>query len=422
MITELQMIKLFVSIVRVALLLAIVVFAGSSALAGEKVLYQFPGGNRGNYPQFGVVFDSKGNAYGTTYYGGRYGWGIIFELEKSNHGWTEQVLYNFLGSSDGFNPAGNLLIDAAGNLYGTTQSGGTHTGCLQGEEYCGGTVFELTQSNGSWKHIVLYNFCSDSGCSDGAVPNGLVFDKAGNLYGTTGAGGQQCEGGCGTVYELTPSNGSWTEKVLYAFDDTGNGFFPAAGITIDQSGNLYGTTYAGGGYNYGLVFMLKPTKRGWQEVMLYAFDGSTNNKDANGYLTLDAAGNIFGTTSDGYNGCTYECGMVFRLSRSRGQWVESAVYTFDGTHGASPNPGLILDSAGNFYGSTILGGKNNFGEVFELKPGKTWTIKLLHSFAGVSGDENPNPGLIFGPDGGLYGTTPQANNNQYDGEVFEVLP
>jgi uncharacterized repeat protein (TIGR03803 family) len=157
--------------------------------------------------------------------------------------------------------------------------------------------------------------------------------------------------------------------------------------------------------------------------MLYAFDGSTNYRNPNGYLTLDSNGNIFGTTSDGSSGCTYECGMVFRLSRSKnGQWVASAVYTFDGTHGASPNAGIILDSAGNFYGSTMVGGDNNFGEVFELKPGKTWTIQLLYSFTGESTDEFPNPGLIFGPGGSLYGTTPGSYNSQYYGEVFEVVP
>jgi uncharacterized repeat protein (TIGR03803 family) len=328
-----------------------------------------------------------------------------------------------LGTSDGFNPVGNLVIDAAGNLYGTTLYGGTGTGCLNENYYCSGTVFELAHSNGGWKHVVLYSFCSRNACTDGAGPEGLTFDKSGNLYGTTVTGGQECQSGCGTVYKLSPSNGSWTEKVLYAFSQNGDGNYPNQGITIGKSGDLYGTTCCGGGYGYGIVFVLRPAKRRWKEVMLYAFDGSTNYRNPNGYLTLDSNGNIFGTTSDGSSGCTYECGMVFRLSRSKnGQWVASAVYTFDGTHGASPNAGIILDSAGNFYGSTMVGGDNNFGEVFELKPGKTWTIQLLYSFTGESTDEFPNPGLIFGPGGSLYGTTPGSYNSQYYGEVFEVVP
>jgi uncharacterized repeat protein (TIGR03803 family) len=401
-------------------LLLLLVFAGTSALAQEKVLYQFPGGNKGDDPQYGLVFDSKGNGYGTTYYGGTYGWGTIFELERSNRGWKEQVLYNFLGSDDGFDPSGNLLIDASGNLYGTTSGGGTGTGCLQGSEACGGTVFELEQSNGIWKHIVLYSFCSRSGCSDGAVPSGLTLDRAGNLYGITYGGGQGCEYGCGTVYMLASLNGAWKESVLHSFDDNGDGYYPSSGIAIDDAGKLYGTTSSGGGYGYGVVYELKHAKHGWQEVMIYAFDGSTNNKDPNGNLTLDPSGDIFGTTTGGYSGCTYQCGMVYRLSRSNGQWGESVIYTFDGTHGASPNPGLARDSAGNFYGSTILGGSNDFGEIFELKPGKTWTIELLYSFP--TGTVSPNPGLIFGPDSDLYGTTaPGGYDDQYYGQVFEIL-
>jgi uncharacterized repeat protein (TIGR03803 family) len=395
------------------LLLMILFFISPSALAREKVLYQFPGGNRGSDPQSGVVFDSNGDAYGTTYSGGTYGWGTIFKLEQSNGGWIQHVLYSFLGTSDGFNPTANLVIDAAGNLYGTTLSGGSGNG---------GTAFELARLKSGWKHIVLYNFCSRGGCTDGAGPEGLTFDKDGNLYGGTVAGGQECPSGCGTVYELSPSHGSWKEKVLYAFNENTDGNYPNPGITMGKSGNLYGTTCCAGGYGYGTVFVLKQTKRGWKEVLLYAFDGSTNYRDANGYLTLDSAGNIFGTTTGGISGCSYQCGMVYRLSRSKnGQWVESTVYTFDGTHGASPSPGLILNSSGSFYGSTLLGGYYNFGEVFELKPGKTWTINLLYSFTGQGADANPN-GVIIGPGGGLYGTTPGSYNSQYYGEVFEVFP
>lgn len=412
--------RLLLSTFITGLLLTMLV-ANSSALTREKILYQFAGGNGGDNPEYGLVFDSQGNAYGTTYYGGTYGWGTIFRLEKSKHGWIQHLLYSFQGNSDGSYPLGNLLIDAAGNLYGTTRSGGT--GTCQGYSYCGGTVFELTRSNGNWKHAILYNFCSLGGCSDGEAPSGLTFDNAGNIYGTTAGGGEGCEEGCGTVYKLSLSNGSWKETVLHAFDDDGDGYYPASGVTIDKSGNLYGTTSSGAGYGYGMVYVLNHAKHGWKETMLYAFDGSTNNKDPNGNLTLDSAGNIFGVTTGGSEGCEYQCGMIYRLSRSRGQWVETSVFTFDGSNGASPNGGLILNNAGKFYGSTIVGGAYDFGELFELQPGKTWTIKLLYSFTGDGDDASPNPGVTVGPDGGLYGTTPSGSyNSQFFGEIFDVLP
>jgi len=410
--------KLFVSAGRILLLLIMLVLAGSSALARESILYQFPGGSGGDDPVSGIVFDNQGNAYGTTYYGGTYGWGAIFRLEPSHGGWTQQILYSFLGTNDGFNPVGNLLIDATGNLYGTTESGGNGAQCTPGY-YCG-TVFELARSNGGWKHLVLYNFCSLSGCSDGSAPNGLVFDKAGNLYGTA-AGGGECYDGCGTVYRLSPSHGTWTERVLHTFDNNGDGYCPSPGISIDKAGRLYGTTVCGGGYGYGIVYVLNHGKRGWQEVMVYAFDGSANNDEPNGYLTLDSGGNILGTTKGGNSGCPNECGMVYKLSRSNGQWVETTLYTFDGTNGANPDAGFILDSAGNFYGSTTAGGKYDLGVVFELRPGKAWKIELLYNFTGAGADKNPNPGLTFGPGGGLYGTTPGSYDAQYYGGVFEIF-
>ncbi len=400
---------------KAGLVFMMLVFAGSSALAREKVLYRFPGGDGAYDSRSGVVFDSSGNLYGATSQGGTYGWGTIYELTPFKRDWRPQLLYSFLGAMDGANPVGNLLIDSAGNLYGTTQGGGTGGG---------GTIFELQKSQGSWTHLVLYNFCSLSNCSDGRTPNGLTVDTGGNLYGTTeSGGGQSCRyNGCGTVYELSPSNGSWTETVLHAFEsERGDGYFPAPGVTLGQAGTLYGTTSEGGGYGAGTVFELKSGKRGWSEVRLFDFDGLPNYGDPNGFLTLDSAGNLFGATR-GSNECGSQCGSIFRLSRSRGQWVERNVYTFAGTDGAGPNPGLILDSAGNFYGSTIGGGAYGFGEVFKLKPGKTWTITLLYSFTGSEGDESPNPGLVFGPGGNLYGTVPATyNRGDYDGEVFEIL-
>jgi len=399
---------------------AAILCVGTCAFAGETILYQFPGGNHGSDPKDGLVFDAAGDAYGTTYYGGRYGWGTVYQLQHQKTSWREIVLYNFRGGQDGYNPQGNLLIDDKGNLYGTTLTGGTGNAGSGG-----GTLYELQPSSGGWIHLVLYNFCSLGGCPDGLSPSGLIFDKSGNLYGTTVYGGNSCgEQGCGVVYKLSHVNGQWKETVLHSFDNNGDGYYPNPGLTFGKSGKLYGTTCCGGGYGAGIVFVLKPGKHGWNEVPLYAFDGSKNNTDANGYLTLDSTGAIFGTLAGSYNsGCTYQCGGVFKLIRSHGQWVETSVFTFNGLDGADPNPNLIKDRAGNYYGSASQGGVGDFGVVFKLIPGKVWTINLLYQFTGQGADLAPNPGMIVGPKGTLYGTTPGPyEQGQYDGEVFEVTP
>lgn len=376
----------------------------------EKTLYTFPGGDRGYDLQAGVVSDSDGTLYGTTYYGGTYGWGTVFELKRTQKGWTQEVLYDFRGSYDGFNPTGNLLLDQIGNLYGTTQFGGTGTTCTGYP--CNGTIFELVRSGSTWKHSVLYSFCSASACSDGAGPSGLTFDKAGNLFGTTVGGGTGCQpDGCGTVYELTPSNGGWTETVLYYFDENnGGGFFPAAVVALDDAGNLYGTTYVGGANDFGDVFELKHINSHWKELVLYSF--TSGEGGANGGLTLRTSDVIFGTTDDG-NGA----GGIFELRRSRrGRWNETILYSGNGT-----NPQLISDNTGALYGTSSFGGSNGYGYAFRLQHKKQWRIDVLHSFAGGKDGANPAAGLIVGPDGNLYGTT-SSYESQYGGTVFQITP
>jgi len=386
--------------------------SGGFAGGKEKVLYSFPDGGHGQSPQTGVVFDSTGNLYGTTYYGGTYGWGTVFELKRSKSGWKQAVLYSFLGSNNGYYPTGNLLIDAAGNLYGTTLYGGTGTGCQQGSYNCGGTVFELVQSDHGWQHSVLYSFCPASGCSDGSAPYGLSFDQAENLYGTTLGGGGGCPSyGCGTVYELIHLNSGWTEKVLHAFSQSGDGFYPGVGgVTLDPLGNVYGTTYAGGTSDYGIVFELKRLKGQWKERVLYNF--TSGNGGANGGLTLDAAGVIFGTTDYGN-----EQGSIFELRRSHGQWNETVLYS-----GNSPNPQLILDKTGALYGTSLFGGSRNDGFAFRLRHEKQWQFVVLHSFVGGNDGANPAAGLTLGADGNLYGTTSSSYDSQYGGTVFRISP
>jgi uncharacterized repeat protein (TIGR03803 family) len=400
------------------LLLALVSL--SLARDRERTLYTFPGGIHGEDPQTGVVSDSEGNLYGTTYYGGIYGWGTVFELKHSEKSWSEEVIYNFLGSHDGFNPSDNLLIDKAGNLYGDTFYGGTGTGCQNPTDGCG-TVYELKRTSGSWKKTVIYNFCSLANCRDGANPYGMTFDKVGNIYGTAG-GGVGCESICGVVYELRRSEERWIETVLHEFTDTnGDGFSAEPGVSLDEAGNVYGTTCCGGANNYGIVFELKLSNGTWHESILYSFTGATNDRNPNGYLTVDAGANVYGTTTGGGSGCEYQCGAIFELSRFHGRWVKTVLYTFNGDYGASPNAPLVLDNAGALYGSTLLGGASNDGVVFKLQHDETWKITVLHSFSGNTDGADPYAGLIFGVNGALYGTT-LPYESQYGGTVFQVSP
>src|SRR5580704_868352 len=217
----------------------LLVWATHAPAQEEKVLHSFNSSD-GASPDAGLVFDSAGNLYGTTYSGGSHGSGTVFELAPAAGGkWKEKVLYSFSHSSDGFGPAAALIMDGAGNLYGTAAGGGAHSA---------GLVFELTpETGGGWTETVLHDF------SPGTAPlSGLVRDAAGNLYGTGGAGG------IGLVFELLPSSGgSWTAKVLYKFNTT-DGFFPQGGLLLGASGNLYGTTEYGGTDSYGTVYELKP--------------------------------------------------------------------------------------------------------------------------------------------------------------------
>jgi uncharacterized repeat protein (TIGR03803 family) len=296
-------------------------------------LHTFPSSRRdGGLPASSLIFDGAGNLYGTTTtsFGGNCGpdgCGMAFELSpKSGGGWKETVLHVFkLNGKDGINPQGNLILDAFGNLYGTTGSGGD---CNQ--QYGCGTVFELSPKSGGWKETVLHNFNG----MDGAYPEaGLIFDAGGNLYSTTNSGGTgKCNfggfSGCGTVFELTPkTGGGWTETVLYSFKGKdGDGSRPTAGVVIDAAGNLYGTTEYGGGVSNtfcdngcGSVFKLTPKADGsWTETVLHGFNN--NGEDGTfplGGVILDAAGHLYGTTYIGGNGgCGFSppgCGTVYEI-------------------------------------------------------------------------------------------------------------
>jgi uncharacterized repeat protein (TIGR03803 family) len=397
---------------------ALVMLPSTSGVAQtERVLHNFNNGsNDGNDPCAGLIFDGSGSLYGTTVYGGVYHKGTAFMLTpNAGGGWTEEGLHSFGNGKDGAFPYGSLIFDAAGNLYGTTNYGGASGGY--------GIVFELKrQADGGWTEEVLHNF--DGNGKDGYGPYGsLIFDAAGNLYGTTEQGGDY---GRGMVFELTPkARGGWAEKGLHSFGgvDT-DGDYPYGNLIFDASGNLYGTTEQGGESFGGVVFELSPGATGeWAETMLYNFsDSSDSGLLPYSGLVLDGAGNLYGTT---LGGGANSAGTVFELSPGAGGvWTQTVLHSFNsnGQDGYTPYGGLIFDGSGNLYGITSDGGPDNAGAVFKLRPtaGGNWTETLLLPFNGVDGRDSCS-GLIFDGSGNLYGTT-SAGGVRESGVVFEITP
>jgi len=332
----------------------------------QKVIYAFKGGQDGLEPMGNLIFDAEGNLYGTTYGGGATtsctavpGCGTVFELTPRGGGWKEAVLYSFQDGSDGALPV-SLAMDASGNLYGATISGGIEFG----------TVFELMpRQKGGWKEKTVYSFQAFEIQAD----PGFVFDAAGNLYGSWFQL-YACNRACGTVFEIKNPGKNPQEVDLYDFTGGGNGGEPMAGVTLDNKGNVYGTG-AEGGNNWGIAFELKHSGDRWKEIMLYNFCSLNDCDDgANPLapLVFDQAGNLYGTAEGGGTGCAFNasCGVVFKLSRARFGWKETVLHDFKGEpDGSSPTQGLTLDGKGNIYGTTALGGKggnSGYGTVFEV--------------------------------------------------------
>jgi uncharacterized repeat protein (TIGR03803 family) len=329
----------------------------------ETVLHNFGNGTDGAYPN-NLIRDAAGNLYGTTVDGGLYGFGIVYELSPAAGGdWTETVLYNFGNGDVDSGADGPLFLDAAGNLYGATFHGGA---------YRAGSVYKLSPSGGGdWTETVLHNFGNGT---DGALPNGgLVVDGVGNVYGTTGSGGiYTCNGlvhSCGTAFELSPSQGGgWTETVLHSFSGS-DGLEPQTGLTMDAAGNFYGTTAEGGAptCNCGNVFEVSPGESGgWTFTVLYSFNNLPDAQGSVASLTIDSAGNLYDAS---YQGGAYDYGAVFQLSHTAGGWTETVLYSFDSLDsGIGASSGVVLDRAGDMYGSTGRGGTYNFGTAYELTP------------------------------------------------------
>ena len=396
--------KKFLGAASAALMIVIaftlVLAPAADAASKYKVLHAF-NGKDGADPSADLIFDAAGNLYGSTEQGGAYGPGTVFKLTPNADGsWTESVLHSFNGS-DGQLPKAGLIFDAAGNLYGTTSEGGTHNF---------GTVFKLTpNADGSWTESVLHSFNG----SDGASPEaGLTFDAAGNLYGTTG--------GPGTAFKLTPNaDGSWTESVLHYFKP--NVLGPEAGLIFDATGNLYGTTYGGGTDNLGTVFKLTPNADGsWTESVLHSFNSGDGANPWAG-LIFDATGNLYGTTE---SGGAHNFGTVFKLTPNADRsWTESVLYRFRGDPASTPIfAGLIFDGAGNLYGTVSGASASSGGAAFKLSPDQDggWTYSLLHVFQGKPA-HTPYGGLVLGSAGTLYGTTGSCSS-RCQGVVYQITP
>lgn len=396
------------------LVLAMVLDSAAWAKPKFKMLRGVPGGLFQ-----GVTFDAKGNLYSVTNGGGDYNHGTIFQLTPGAHGWSLTTLHSFNGQ-DGGTPNGGLIFDAAGNMYGTSPSGGI---------YNGGNVFEMSPGSRGWTFQDLYDFCQVYHCPDGGSPTPVVLDSKGRLYGAVAAGGVYGRGG---VFRLLPGAGNWTESVIYSFGKRPyDAFIPYAAPIFDKASNLYGTTNFGGTNGVGTVFRLeRAAGGGWKERLLYDFCSAGFPLCKDGMrpyagVIFDAAGNLYGTTTQGGGNKCGEttCGTVFRLAPTQGggSWKHKVLYAFPKPeNGSFPTGGVILDKAGNLYGATVAGGTGRCsaggcGVVYKLAPEKNgkWTYTVLHKFTGADGGQ-PLGGLTLDRAGNLYGTA-------YS-EVFEITP
>jgi uncharacterized repeat protein (TIGR03803 family) len=388
----------------------------------EQLLYSFTGsGGDGATPHASLVMDTAGNFYGTTAKGGTNNFGTVFKLAPNGSGgYAESIVYAFASGTDGDTPEAGLIIDSAGNLFGTTLGGGSDSF---------GTVFKLAPNGtGGFVESILYSFTDINGGP--AAP--LIIDNAGNLYGTT-LGYQGSGPSNGVVFQLAPDgSGGYTESVAYAFTGGSDGSISRAGLIMDSTGNLYGTTSGGGNMNIdcnngcGVVFKLAPNgSGGYTESVLYSFGSGNDGAIPQGGLITDSAGNFYGTTSEGGSS---NSGTVFKLApNGSGGYSESVLHSFNGFQnpdGSGPEGSLVMDSAGSLYGTTVGGGIGN-GTVFKLAPNGSggYVESILHAFSAGTDGASPQAGLIIDSTGKLYGTTVNGGNpacNNGCGTAFEI--
>jgi len=420
---------------RFAFLLTLVCgFSPSSQAQTYSLIHSFSGGADGANPYAGITIDGAGNLEGTAT-GGGLGYGTVFKLKYSQSGYSFGVLYTFTGGSDGAFPYNGVVIGSDGILYGSTYLHGGN-GC--GGNGCG-TVFNLRPPATfcravlcPWMETVLYHFM---GGNDGSEPTqgaNMIFDQLGNIYGTTASGGAY---GQGTVYKLTRSGGGWTETVIHTFGAPGDGTQPMHSVILDTNGNLYGTTLSGGANNNGVVFQLVPSGSNWTENILASFSlsGSAGGVPYAG-LIIDQSGNLYGATSAnasgerppfGYGGG----GAVFELIPSGSGWTLKILYNFPdpgGGYHCGPYGNLVMDAAGNLYGTTYSDGAYGYGSVFKLTPASgQWTYTSLYDFCSggwpCSDGQLPSGDLAMDANGNFYGTASRGGTNTY-GVVWKITP
>ena len=362
-----------------------------------KVVYNFTGGSDGGNPLDGLTSDGAGNLYGTTYTGGVSGNGTVFKFSGS----SETVVHNFAGGSDGANPEGGLIRDAQGYFFGTTTAGGASGA---------GTVFAVSAAG---KEVVLYTF---AGGADGSNPQaGLILDASGNLYGTTSAGGAS---GNGTVFKLShPTKGSkWTETILYSFGTGSDGAVPLAAVKFDKAGNLYGTTSAGGSYGYGTIFQLTPAGSSWTETILHDFQDADDGAVPYGGLIADKSGNFYGSATEGGTGGG---GTIFELTQASGDWTFTVLYSNPGWGISGSYRNLTLDASGNLYGTTHCDGADSAGTVYKLsQESGSWTYTSLYVFTGGTDGQYSYSNPVVEGDR-VFGTTRFGGANG-GGVVWEI--
>jgi uncharacterized repeat protein (TIGR03803 family) len=379
-----------------------------------------------------AVPDGAGNWYGNATLGGDKHKGTIYRMTLSGKKWTYTRLYSFCAESkctDGASPQAGLIIDTAGNLYGTASQGGKDDN---------GVVYELEKNGAGWNYKVLYTFCRHTGCADGSDPfdavltysgaaSGLPYDGTSTLYGTTYAGGKNA----GVLFTLKPSGGNWTYKVIHTFCAKTNctdGGTPNMGVMVDSSGDLIGAAPGGGKYNGGVVYELKPNGGGWTYGILHSFCAQktttcSGGNDPNGVPIADGAGNLYGTA---HMGGANAQGTVYELVPDGAKWKLTTLHTFCGetncTDGGTPYATLAMDAAGDLLGTSYFGGDLGMGTVFKLSGVSHKKFTRLVSFgnAGTPGGY-PAGGLQLDPSGAFYGNTEQGGAND-KGVFYKLVP
>jgi uncharacterized repeat protein (TIGR03803 family) len=363
-----------------------------------NVIHYFTGSDGAN-PLNGLFLSSSGQMYGTASSGGNYGSGVVFEVGTNG---KETVLYAFTGGVDGASPQSFLIEDQSGNLYGTTYGGGASGA---------GTVFMITGT----QETVLYSFGSQS--NDGSAPEaGLAWDSSGNLYGTTTSGGLY---GGGTVFQLVPSgSGSWIENILYNFGSGTDGSDPVAGIALDASGNLYGTTAAGGVYGYGRVFELVQANS-WAETVIHDFADLTDGATPYAGLIPGPSGVFYGAATDGGSGGG---GTIYQLTPSAGSWTFSVIHSLPGWGISGSFRNVMVNSNGTIYATTHCDGADNMGTIYRLVPSNgKWDYKLLFTFTNATEDGYYEFSNLVLKGSKLYGTS-NSGGTYGAGAIFELTP